>query len=99
MTDSIQFLGRPPRINFIVSTDYAESMNHGGAPGPGQDSITLHLEVLLTPAEASSLRNHLTQQNRPEAQAIVEAAVAREVRPNDPLGARCRAFVGAAFAP
>jgi len=99
MTTDIQTLGRPPIINFVVSTDYGDSMSIGGTAGEGTSSLTLHLEVPLTPDEARDVRSALAKRRHDEARVIVETAMGRLVDPGNPKGRNCRALVKAAFTP
>ena len=95
----IQDLGRPPRINFVVSTDYAKSMSRGGTSQPGDSSFTLHLEVLLTPPEAAELGPLLAGRRHQEALDLVTGAINRVTDENDPAGDRFRETIKAAFRP
>lgn len=90
-----QTLGRPPRINYVLSSDYAEPM--AGNAIPPASVLTLHLEVPLTAGEAKALEEHLAKNQRKKAEAVVQAAAARLVSPNNPAGKGCRALIRAAF--
>jgi len=92
-------LGQPPRINFLVTTDYATPMNYGGTAG-GQTTaaFTLHLEVPLRSQEASQLSQFLAQKEHEKAHGVLKQAMARDANPADPKSKRCYDMVAAAFA-
>ena len=62
-------------------------------------TFSVHMDVELTPDESTRLASALGADapDLPAARSLVEAAMARVVPPNDPLGDRGRAIIAAAF--
>lgn len=97
MSPQITLMGRFPRINFIVSGDYAGTMN-GGAGEANEAGFTLHLYIPLTEAAGIEVGRLMNDGNRAEARRLIVAAMDRLSRPDAIDSQRARAVVAAAFA-